>query len=118
MTQDQIQRIPEAQRVGVVLDIHRGCAQVDDAAADGALLGVSPHLGHQVVVDLRLDFQRSREINVVLMGAQIGGLLGGHQSCRLLRLGQCDPDPPPKPAFVRLAPQPAHLRRAVAPGEG
>ena len=67
--------VAQAQRVGVVFDVHRGRAQVDDAAADRALLGVGPHLGHQVVVDFGLDLLRALQVHVVLVGAQVGDLL-------------------------------------------
>ena len=118
LRQDQVQGVPDAEGIGVILDIHRGRAQVDDAAADRALLGVGPHLGHQVVVDLRLDGLCPRQVDLIRVCNEIGDLLGGHQPGGLLRFGQRHPDAPPQAPPLHFAPQGPHLRRSVAPGEG
>ena len=116
--QHQIERIAHPHGIGIILDVHRCRAEVDDATADGALLRVRAHFGHQVMVDFGLDLLRARQVDLFGMGAKIGHLFHGHQPRRFLRLGQRHPDASPQPPFVRLAPQSAHLRRAIAPGEG
>ena len=105
LAQQQVERLALAQHLGVVLDIHRGRAQVDDPAADRALLGIGAHLGHQVVVDLRLDLQRPRQVDLIGVVAQIGDLLRRHQPGGLFRFGQRHPDAPPQPPLACLAPE-------------
>ena len=85
--QEQVQRLAQTKGVGVVLDIHAGGAQVDDAAAHRALLGIGSHLRHQVVLDLGLDLVRALDVHAGGVGAQVGHLLRCHQAQFSLRLG-------------------------------
>jgi len=51
----EVQGLAQAERVGVILNIHTGTAEVDDTPAQRALLRKSLHLGHEVMLDLGLD---------------------------------------------------------------
>ena len=57
------QRLADAERIGIILDVHGGSAQVDDAACGGALFGECAHFGHQVVVDFSFDLQCAGDVN-------------------------------------------------------
>ena len=83
--------VAHAQRIGVVFDIHRRGAQVNDAAADRALLGIGLDLGHQVVLDLGLDLQGALHVDLIGMGFEIGHLLRRHQSKPRLALRPAPP---------------------------
>ena len=94
---------------------------MDDAAADRALFGKGPHLGHQIVAYLVLDLERPGNAGIVdLPGvrAHIGGLLGADET----EIGLCDskgrPQPPPEQTFVAFTPDSAHAITAVAGGKG
>ena len=52
---DLIQREPHPKRLDVVLDVHRGRAEVQLSAADGGLGRKHANLRHEVVADLTLD---------------------------------------------------------------
>jgi hypothetical protein len=52
-------------------------AQVENRPADGTLFGKSPQFRHQVVVDFGLYRLGAGDVHVVLMGLQVGDLLGG-----------------------------------------
>ena len=83
----------------------------------GGALGEGAHLGHQVVMDLGLDLERARDVDLVHVGAQVGGLGGRHQPVFGLGLGQRHPQPAPEQALVVLGPDAAHGIRTVAPGK-
>ncbi len=86
-------------------------------AAERALLGKSLKLRHQVMVDLSFNLQRTGDIYVVYVLAQILNLFLLEQSEFQLDFSQGKPYMPPNPAFIYLAPKLAHLRAAIAPGE-
>ena len=116
--QQQIRSLPQPQRLDVVQHIHAGGAQVDDATAHRALLGIRANLGHQVVTDLRLDLRRALQVDIALVGHQVSQLLGANQPRLVLRRRQSNPKAPQQQALVQLRPDRAHLLGAVAPGEG
>ena len=74
------------------------------APPSGTLLGVGPHLGHQVVVDFGLDRQRAVQVDVFRVRCQIGDLFGPHQPGGLLCLGERHPDAPPESTPAQFAP--------------
>ena len=74
-------------------------------------------LGHQVVADLALDRLGTCNVDVVLVGAQIGDLLGADQAGLVLRLGQRHPEAAQQTALLCLAPDAAHGVAAIAPGQ-
>ena len=63
----------QAQAIGLdgILDVHRGRAEVELAAADRRLRGEDANLGHQIVVDLALDRQRRLDIDLAGVRAQV-----------------------------------------------
>ena len=91
---------------------------MDDPAAHQALAGKDAHLGHQVVLDLGFDLEGARQVDLVLVKAQVSSLFGAHQAIFRLHLGQGHPQLPPQQALAVFGPQAAHGRGAVAPGEG
>jgi hypothetical protein len=102
--QQQVQRLAQAQRLHVIQRVHAGRAQVDDAAAQRALLGVGADLGHQVVADLSLDLGRPRQVDLLLVRLQISQLLGRHQPGLLLGRCQRNPEAPQQQPLVPLRP--------------
>ena len=90
---------------------------MDDGAADRTLLGVGLDLGHQIVADLGLDLGRALDVDVILMGDQIGDLLGGHQPDIGLGLGQRHPKTAQQSPLLGFAPDHAHGLPAIAPGD-
>jgi len=92
---DQAQCLAQAQRVGVIFDIHAGCAQMDDRPANRALLGIGANLSHQVMAQLTFELLGTFPINIILMSAQISELFAAHQSCLGLGLSQRHPDAAP-----------------------
>ena len=116
--ENEIKRGADAQRVGVVFDVHRGRAEVDDPPADGTLLRKGFDLGHQVVVNFRFDGERAFDIHFIGMVAQAFDLRRSDEAKLGLSLRQRDPDATPESPLVFFAPQAAHLVTAVAPGEG
>ena len=103
------QTVSQAQRIGIVLHVHGGGSEVNDAARRRALLGIGMHFGHQVVVKLGLTTMRLGNVDVVLMGAKLFDLCRCHESD--VRLGICkrDPNPTPEAALARLAKRSTHL---------
>ena len=87
---------------------------MDDPAADWALLGERPDLGHQVVPDFFLDFERAVDVEFVGVRLEVGSLLGCDHAREGLGFGERDPDAPPVQAFERVRPERAHLGGAVA----
>ena len=84
----QVEGRGQTQRLHVVQHIHAGGAQVDDAAAQQALLGVGADLGHQVVTNLDLI---SAAAQVDLLLSRPDQPPARHiQPGLLLRSGQCD----------------------------
>ena len=64
---------------------------MDDPAADRALAGKDAHFGHQVMLDLGLDFEGTRQVDLSLVQAQVGSLFGCDQTVFRLDFGQCHP---------------------------
>ncbi len=116
--QDQVQRISQPDCISVVLNVHRGGAQMQDRPADRTIFGVGTQFGHQVVPDLGLNLMGALDVHLVYVGAQVGHLLGRHQPQGVLGLGQCQPDASPEPPLVRITPQLTHRVAPIAPGEG
>ena len=87
-------------------------------AADRALFGVGLDLRHQVVANLAFDGLGVGDVDVVLVGPQIGHLLGGDEADLVLRRGERHPEAAQQAALLGLAPDAAHRVAAVAPGEG
>jgi hypothetical protein len=115
--QSQIKAVTDAQHVGVVLDIGAGRTQVDHAAANSGLLGVSANLSHQIMLNLRFNCLGALNIDLIDVGFQISDLFGSHQPRRLLRTCQFDPDFAPDAPFVDFAPDGTHGWGSIAPGE-
>ena len=114
---DLVEARTQAQGVHVVEYIHRRGAEMDDRAANGALLGIGADLRHEVVTDLFLDLLGAFNVDVVLARAQIGHLHGCDQPGLVLSLCQRDPDAAHESTLFGLAPSPAHGLAAVAPGQ-
>ena len=114
----QAQRFPQAQDIGVVLDIHAGCAQMQDAAADCALLCETAQLGHQVVMQRRFQFVRALDVDGFRVRAQVSDLFCAYEAGALLCLRQFHPDAAPQSALVRFGPDAAQPLAAIAPTEG
>ncbi len=93
--QDQVEALAHTQGIGIILDIHRGRTQVDDPAACRTLIGEYAHFGHQVVQDLFFDFEGTRQIDLILMCAQVGHLLGPDKTVFGLNFCQGNPQLPP-----------------------
>ena len=91
----------QAQGVYVVEHIHRRRAEMNDGAADGALLGIGVDLRHQIVADFLFDLLGALNVDVILACAQIGHLHGCDQPGLVLRFCQRDPDAAHKPAPSR-----------------
>ena len=89
--QNQVEALAQAQSIRVILDIHRSCAQVDDPASDRALAGKDAHFGHQVMLDLRLDFEGAWQVDLSLVEAQVGSLFGRDETVFRLDFGQGHP---------------------------
>ena len=114
---DEIERAPQAEGVGVVLYVHAGRAQVDDAAGRRALFGVGLYLGHQVVPDIRLDGERPLDVDIAGARGQLVDLFLGYNAEFRLDAGQAHPYRPPEPPLGDVAPSLAHRRASVAPAE-
>ena len=117
LTGDEIQGLAQTQRIDVVKHIHGGGAEVDDGAAHSALAGKGLDLRHEVVANLALDGLGGGDVDLILVGAQIGHLRGGDQAGLMLGLGQRDPEAAQQAALARLAPHATHGVATVAPGE-
>ena len=114
---DLIEGVAKAEGVYVVQNVHRRRAQVNDRAAQRALLGEGADFGHQIVADLPFDLLGARDVDVILARPQIGHLRGRHQPRLILRLRQRHPDAAHQPALLVLAPDSAHHLAAIAPGQ-
>ena len=66
--EDQVHGLSQADCVGIVLDIHRGGPQVDDAPRCRALLRKGPHFRHQIVVDFGFNRQRTIQVDGIHTG--------------------------------------------------
>jgi hypothetical protein len=75
---------------------------VDDTTPDGALFGVAPDLGHEIVADFGLDLVCALQVDLVLVRLQIGQLLGRDQPGLVLSGSQGNPYSAPESTFVRL----------------
>ena len=75
-------------------------------------------LGHQVVANFSFNGFGAGNVDLVLMGAQIGYLFGRDQTSLLLRFRQRHPKAAQQAALFGLAPNPAHHLAAIAPSEG
>ena len=91
---------------------------MDDPAANAALPGKGFDLGHDIVMNLGLNLKRALDIDLLLVGAQIRGLIGCYQTKFRLYFCQRRPNPAPEPAFVCFTPNDAHFPAAIAPGKG
>ena len=91
MCQNQIQGMTQPERIDIVQHIHGGGAQVNDRAADGTLFGKGFDLRHQIMANLALNFFGAGNVDLLLVGAQIGDLCRRYQAGFGLRFGQGDP---------------------------
>ena len=91
---------------------------MQDSPAQRGLFGKSLYFCHQVMLDLCLDLQGTRNIYTVYVLAQVGYLLAAYQPKFSLHLSQRHPQLAPGAPFLGLAPQRAHLGAAIAPGIG
>ena len=98
------QRCAHAQGVGIVLNVHTGSAQMEDAATKRALLREATQLGHQVVMQGRFQFMRSLDVHVVGTGPQVLDLRSLDQAGAQLGFRECHPDAAPQPTLVGLGP--------------
>ena len=89
--QNQVEALAQPQSIRVILDVHRGCTQVDDPAANRALAGKDAHFSHQVMLDLSLDFEGAWQVDLSLVKAQIGSLFGRDKTVFRLDFGQGHP---------------------------
>ena len=89
---DLVEAGTQAKGINVVEHIHRRRAEMDDGAADGALLGVGADFGHQIVADLFFDLLGPLNVDVVLARAQIGHLHGCDEPGLALGFRQRHPD--------------------------
>jgi hypothetical protein len=76
--QQNIQRCPDPRerqsepvRFDRVLDVHRGCAQVQFASADPCLRRKHANFCHEVVMDLALDLQRGLDVDTAGVSANV-----------------------------------------------
>ncbi len=102
----------QAIRLDRILDIHRGRAEMQLAAAERRLRGEDADLGHQIVPDLALDRQRRFDIDVVDVRAQIVEFGLRDEAAAELRRGERDPDLAPETAPLVLGEQPAQTLHA------
>ena len=72
---------------------------MDNRPAHRTLLGKSFDFRHQIVADFAFNRFGAGNVDLVLVGAQIGDLFSGDQASFLLRLGQGDPKAAQQPAF-------------------
>jgi len=111
---NNLQALAQQQQIGVVGDKATGRAQVDDRPGVGTLVAVGVDVGHHVVAQLAFVAGRSLEVHVVHMGLQLVDLALGNRQAQLgLRLGQRNPEPPPRAELALRTPQRAHLRRGI-----
>ena len=116
---DQVHAGAGLDEIGVVGDIGRSGAQVDDAGGLGALQAVGMDMGHHVVADGFLALFRLFEVDVRLMGLEIRDLLFRDGQAQLpFRLGQQDPQLPPGLELVLGRKDETHARGGVAFDEG
>ena len=90
---------------------------MDNGAADRALFGIGEDLRHEVVADFFFDLLGALDVDVVLACAQIGHLHGCDQPGLVLGFCERYPDAAHEFSLLDLAPDPAHLFAAVAPGQ-
>ena len=106
---DERESLFDLQGFGVVLDIHRGGAQMDDSPAGLALGCVHLDLSHQVMMQLLFDLQRPGNIDLTGVVFQILHLLRGDQSPFHLGFSHHHPQLAPQQPLIFLAPHPAHF---------
>ena len=82
------------------------------------LAGKDFQLSHEIVADFCLDDVGGGNVDVVLVGGNVGQLVRRDKAGGCLCLGQRHPDVTPQTARGHLRPERAHLAAAVAPGEG
>lgn len=109
----------EAQpiRLDGVLDIHRGCAEVQLPAAARGLPGEHANLGHEVVMYRALDLERRVDVDIGGVRAQIVEFGLFDETLSGLRLRERDPDGSPQPSPRLLRVERAQLRTAISPGK-
>ncbi len=112
---DLIERNPHPERLDVVLDIHRGRAEVQLAASDRCLAREHANLGHEIVADLALDRERRRQINVLGMCAQVVEFGVADEPGALLRFRERHPDRAPQLASLAFGEELSQRRARVAP---
>jgi hypothetical protein len=94
--QNKVQALADTQSVSVIFDICRSCAQVDDSSSNWALIRKNAHFSHQVMLDVSLDFEGFRNIDLILVETQIGNLFGRDESKFCLYLSQVHPKASPE----------------------
>jgi hypothetical protein len=63
LRKDEVQRLANAQGINIVQRIHGGCTEMDDGAANRALLGKGANFGHEVMANFALDLLCTCDIN-------------------------------------------------------
>ena len=111
------QRKGAAHAIGLdrILDVHRGSAKMNLAAADFCLRCIDANLGHEIVPDLAFDRESRIEIDVFAVRAQVGEFRRRHETAFSLRFGQRDPNRAPQFAALVLGEERAQFGPAVAP---
>ena len=119
---DVCQRLAHQNEVGVVGDVARSRAEVDDVAGGRGHFPERVDVGHHVVPEPPFVEVGPREIDVVEVSAEFGELLGadargrsvdGHKAEFLLSLGEVQPKPSPRAELPLWPPPLGHFSRGI-----
>jgi len=115
LARDQFQRVPHDDQLGVVAHVTTRGAEVDDRSGLGGRVAERVDVGHHVVAELLLVPRRLAEVDVVQVPRHLVDLaLLDVQTQLLLRLGQFQPEPPPRAEFLLRTEKLGHLSRSVS----
>ena len=109
------QTFAHQDQVGIVGDIARRGAEVNNRRRQRGNRAEGMHVGHHIVATPLLLFRGHRVIDVVEVRLHLRDLLGAdRQPQAALSLGQLDPQPPPRPESTVVRENGLHLFGGVA----